>query len=387
MNFIQQAFTGKNDWWRYLLSILLIFLGWQLVGIIPLAVVAILHSSDIHTFQQAAADNFMNLGINANLYLFSMIMMFAIGLLFVYWVITKIHKRSFTSALTSRKKLDWKRIFFAFGIWLLASLLLFGIDYFMAPENFEWNFKFVPFILLVLISLFFLPLQTSFEEVLFRGYLMQSLGYSVTKNKSVLRYLLLLIGLFCIILYDYFDQSELIIYILIYAFYILIIEYLLTLNSTIRIYTSLAFNQIKNFFARKWFPLAFTAISFGLLHSFNPEVEKLGYLVMLYYIGTGLLFGMTTLLDEGMELALGMHAANNIVAAIFVTTNWTVFQTDALFIDTSEPSLGMEMYVPILIIYPLILLLFSKKYAWKNWKEKLVGRIENPLIQSEDKFQ
>ena len=316
MNFIQQVYKGKNDWWRYAIGILLIFFGWQIVGIVPLSLVAVLHSSDIHAFQQAAADNFMSLGINSNLYLFSMIMMFAIGLLFIYWVITKIHKRSFTSALTSRKKLDWKRVFFAFGIWFMASLLLFGIDYFMAPENFEWNFKLVPFLTLVLVTLFFLPLQTSFEEVLFRGYLMQSLG-ALSKNR--------------------------------------------------------------------WFPLLFTALTFGLLHLFNPEVEKLGYMVMIYYIGTGLLFGMTTLLDEGLELALGMHAANNIVAAIFVTTNWTVFQTDALFIDTSEPNLGLEMYIPVFIIYPLLLLLFSKKYGWKNWKEKLLGQIEKPITLLEDK--
>lgn len=308
MNFIQQVYKGKNDWWRYILGLLLIFLGWQFVGIIPLAIVAILHSPNIQAFQQAATDNFMSLGINANLYLFSMIMMFAIGLLFIYWVITKIHKRSFTSALTSRKKLDWKRVFFAFGIWFMTALILFGIDYFMAPQNFKWNFKFVPFLTLVLVSLFFLPLQTSFEEVLFRGYLMQSIG-ALTKTR--------------------------------------------------------------------WFPLVFTAISFGLLHSFNPEVEKLGYIVMIYYIGTGLLFGMTTLFDEGMELALGMHAANNIVAAVFVTTNWTVFQTDALFIDTSEPNLKLEMYVPVFIIYPLLLFLFSKKYGWRNWKKKLLGRIES----------
>ena len=56
-----------------------------------------------------------------------------------------------------------------------------------------------------------------------------------------------------------------------------------------------------------------------------------------------------------------------------------VFQTDALFIDTSEPSVGFEMFFPVLVLYPLLLFVFSKKYGWSNWVEKLTGKIEAPL--------
>ncbi len=316
MNFIQQAYKGKNDWWRYLVTLLLIFFGWQIIGIIPISLIAILHSSTINEFQRAAADGFMGLEINANLYLFSMILMFVIGLLFIFFGVKKVHKRSITSLLTSRKRLDWKRLIFGFSLWAVIAIILLAINYFIAPESYLWNLNLIPFIILVLISLFLLPLQTSFEEVLFRGYFMQSIGI---------------------------------------------------------------------FVRNRWFPLFFTAISFGLLHSFNPEVEKLGYMVMVYYIGTGLLFGITTLMDEGLELSLGMHAANNIIAAVFITTNWTVFQTDALLLDTSEPSMGLEIFIPVFIIYPILLFILSKKYNWKNWKEKLFGRIDKPTILSEDK--
>ena len=124
-----------------------------------------------------------------------------------------------------------------------------------------------------------------------------------------------------------------------------------------------------------------TSVIFGLLHGMNPEVEKLGYITMVFYIGTGFFFGIITLMDEGIELALGLHAANNIVAAFLVSTDWTVFQTDALYIDTSEPSVGLEMFFPVLVLYPMLLFVFSKKYGWKNWKEKLFGRIEKPMLQ------
>lgn len=128
----------------------------------------------------------------------------------------------------------------------------------------------------------------------------------------------------------------------------------------------------------RWFPLIVTAVMFGLLHGMNPEVEKFGMIVMVYYIGTGFLLGIMTLMDEGTELALGFHAINNIVAAVFVTTDWAAFQTDALFMDISEPSVELSMFLPVFVLYPIVLFIFSKKYGWKNWIEKLTGKITNP---------
>ena len=61
-----------------------------------------------------------------------------------------------------------------------------------------------------------------------------------------------------------------------------------------------------------------------------------------------------------------------------MTTDWTVFQTDALYIDISEPSVSWEMFVPVFILYPIMLFLFSKKYGWTDWKEKLTGKITKP---------
>jgi hypothetical protein len=112
----------------------------------------------------------------------------------------------------------------------------------------------------------------------------------------------------------------------------------------------------------------------------NPEVEKLGYTLMVFYIGTGLFYGITTLMDEGTELALGLHASNNIIAAFLVTTDWMVFRTDALYIDTSEPVVGAEMFIGVFVLYPILLLIFSRKYGWTNWKSKLFGKVEIPVI-------
>ncbi len=304
--YIAQAFKIKHDWWRYLLGILIIFIGWQFIGIIPLGVVAFIKSGGIQQFFLAAESNFMSLGMDTNLYLVLVIVSFAGGLFAIWFSSRYIHEQSFIELTTSRKVIDWKRIWFSFFLVISFSVVFFMISYFSEPEIYTINFKLIPFIFLFLVSFFLLPLQTSFEEYLFRGYLMQGLGVLV-KNK--------------------------------------------------------------------WLPLALTSITFGLLHYFNPEVEKLGSSMMIFYIGTGLLLGIMTLMDEGMELALGFHAANNFIAAILVTTDWSALQTDALFLDISEPTVGLDIVLPILIMYPIYLLIFAKRYNWTGWKEKLFGEL------------
>jgi membrane protease YdiL (CAAX protease family) len=131
------------------------------------------------------------------------------------------------------------------------------------------------------------------------------------------------------------------------------------------------FQGFGKIYKKGWISVVLTGLLFGLLHSANPEVETLGYGVMVYYIGTGIFLGLFALMDDGLELSMGYHAVNNIFAALILTNEWQAFQTDALFMDHSKPTFGWDSLVTILIIQPLFLLLFSKVYGWKNWKEKL----------------
>ena len=131
----------------------------------------------------------------------------------------------------------------------------------------------------------------------------------------------------------------------------------------------------------KWFPLILTSVLFGVAHAANPEVGAIGFWqMMILYVGTGLLLGIMTLMDKGLELALGFHLGNNLIASLLVTADWTALQTDAIFKDTSEPVAGTvsEILIPVLVIYPLMLLILSKRYGWKNWNDKLLGKVEEP---------
>ena len=81
-----------------------------------------------------------------------------------------------------------------------------------------------------------------------------------------------------------------------------------------------------------------TSICFALMHAFNPEVQKLGNTLLIYYFLTGIFLGIITLMDDGLELAIGYHTANNFFTAILISNDWQAFQTDAVFMDYSEPS-------------------------------------------------
>jgi len=307
--FIQQAFKYQHNFWRYLLGLFIIVLA-VLIGQIPLVVAMIMKGG----MDVVGMDEMQLLGmLDSNLSLFLLLLTFAIGLFALFFVVKFIHYQPIKAVTTTRKKVDWGRFFFGFGLVAIFSIAVTLIDYFSNPGDYVVNFQSGPFFIMLAIAVIMIPLQTSFEEYLFRGYLMQGIGVLV-KNK--------------------------------------------------------------------WFPLILTSVVFGGLHFFNPEVTKMGNIIMIYYIGTGFLLGIMTLMDEGMELALGFHAGNNLVTAVLVTADWTAFQTNSLLKDISDPTAGVDILIPVLVVYPLFLYIMARKYGWSNWKNKLFGKVEPIVVEN-----
>ena len=301
--FIEQGIKKSNEFWKYILGSILI-IGAATLGQIPLGIAVAfksLKSGKIPTNTNDA----INL-LDSNLSLFLIMLSFVFGFLGLFLVVKYFHKQTLLEITTSRKKIDWSRVFLSFGLWSLFTIATTFVTYYCSPGELVWNFKPVPFAILFVIATLLIPIQTSTEEYIFRGYLMQ--GFA---------------------------------------------------------------NLAKN----KWFPLVMTSVIFGSMHILNPEVEKMGYFVLVYYIGTGLFLGILTLMDEGIELSLGFHAANNLITALLVTSDWTALRTNSIFKDTSIPGGTMEIIIPVLVIYPILLFIFSRKYQWTNWKEKLTGNI------------
>ena len=286
---------------KYKLNLVLYFI--LPTGFMLLMLWNYLASMDLDT-NQVIQQTINMIGVNGTF--IAMIAPLAIGLFVVFFWTKFIQNIDIKTLTTSRKKVDWKRIFFSFFLWATITSLMILIAYLVEPENFVWNFKPGKFAVFVVLAILLIPLQTSFEEYLFRGHLMQGLGLA-TNNRLI--------------------------------------------------------------------PLLVTSFLFGIMHAANPEVGKVGWIIMVYYIGTGLFLGILTLMDEGLELALGFHAANNLVSALLVTADWTAFQTHSIFKDISEPSTGFEIILPVFIIFPTLLFIFSKVYKWKKWKQKLTGSL------------
>ena len=80
-------------------------------------------------------------------------------------------------------------------------------------------------------------------------------------------------------------------------------------------------------------------------------------------------------MDDGLELALGFHAANNLIAALLLTADWTVFQTESILIDISADQVLVLLIGFPFIVYLILLIVFARKYSWTNWKEKLFSKV------------
>ena len=294
--YIEQGYKGDIGLWKY----------W----IIPLGFIAFMVFNYISTLMSPVPIEDMMQGLieqlGSNVVLILLLAPLAAGLFIVLGWTKLVHSQTITSLTTSRPKIDWKRIFFSFSLWGAITVIMTLALVYLAPEDFVFNFKLQPFLMLAVIGILLIPLQTSFEEYLFRGYMMQGIGI-MAKNR--------------------------------------------------------------------WLPLVITSVLFGVMHLGNPEVGKLGYGIMVYYIGTGFFLGIITLMDEGLELALGFHAANNLITALLVTADWTAFQTHSIYRDISEPALGWDVLIPIFVVFPILLLIFAKKYGWTNWKQRLAGKV------------
>ncbi len=113
-------------------------------------------------------------------------------------------------------------------------------------------------------------------------------------------------------------------------------------------------------------PVVITSVMFGLAHMSNPETRAFGMVIMLsYYIVFAFFLGAITLLDEGLELAFGIHLANNLISALTVTSQTAVLKTDAIFYAKSEDA-GAELVIAFCSII-VVFVVFWFKFKWKDF--------------------
>lgn len=243
--YLDLARSGRNEWWRYLAGIVLILVSWLVLGFLPYAAI-----SAAGWFGATADFVGINLGI--------LVMLAALLV-----VVRAIHRRPLATLVSPDRCFDWARAWHAAVVWAVLALAVILIEHLLYPGRYrltlDWA-RFVPFLVLVTLLT---PLQSLAEELLFRGYLMQSLALLLRRPMVI---------------------------------------------------------------------AVASSVLFALPHLLNPEVERYGlWLMAINYFVMGMLFALVTLRDGRLELAIGIHASNNLMLALFANYEGSALETQAVF--------------------------------------------------------
>ena len=178
LGFADLARLGKNDWWRYVLSIVLFFvlgfivnvvfsgLIWVVTGISPESI--ILGSGIDYSTRE---------GTIRGLALLSMLMGSLIAFLIAARIVFPwLHARSWRTFLTSAARFQrpafMRSFLVTFGV--LSSLTLAQLVVF--PGTLEFVLQPTAFLIFVPVVVFLTTFQVLAEEVVFRGYILQTVG-------------------------------------------------------------------------------------------------------------------------------------------------------------------------------------------------------------------
>ncbi len=252
--YLDVAHQGQPQRWRYLAGIYLNFTIWFGLSLL-LFQVAMMSGIARQDQDRIVIVEPLHNYILANL-------MFGFWGLGLWGVMRWIHRRDWRTLISADGQIDRLRIAQGFGVWMALiggpTLLAYGLDPQILSVTIDWG-RWLPFAMLALIMT---PVQTTVEELFFRGYLLQGLGL-ITRRTGVL--------------------------------------------------------------------CGISAVIFALPHLNNPEVAHGFWPLCLYYFAFGWIHAWVTLRDGRLELAIGLHAANNLFAALFVTYEDAVIETPALF--------------------------------------------------------
>jgi len=282
-SFLDLARQGKNDWWRYALSTVVILVSWlggSVVLFIPMFAISLMSGSRPVPNPETGEIT----GVDPLLLVTTLLLSFLPLLISLLLAVRFIHQRSLTSLITPLPRIDWKRMaigFLAFGVLIGLACI---VEAFLFPGRYQFTFepletlKFVPVILLLI------PFQAASEELVFRGYMLQGIG-------------------------------------------------LLTRQA--------------------WIPVTISSLLFMLLHISNPEAQTNTVLALASYLVSALIFALVTIRDNRLELAIGMHIANNVfvllvnnvVSTLPVPSVFTVMELDVVYNLVSLIVIGVIFYV------------------------------------------
>lgn len=172
--FLESANLGKNNWWRFALSIVMI-LAFYLLGTFLAGLVGIYLNNG--TRPKGAMSEFII--DHSNIFVSKIVLNleFIVGFIGLFLAVKFIHKRNFITLVTSLSKINWKIIFSGSIVYFIFYLIVEIIYSYYNKNSFQFALHTDNFLPLALISFLMVPIQTSFEELFHRGYFLQMLSY------------------------------------------------------------------------------------------------------------------------------------------------------------------------------------------------------------------
>ncbi len=293
--FLFLVYRGENRWWRYLAAILVILIFGQILGAIFLGalVLKVTYDNDPTTYFDPVKIRIA--GVNPLLTFIAVNCSFILLLIGIFIAVRFIHQRSIKTLFTPGRKIHWSRIFQGFLFFFIFSGIASVIEYYVYPGSYQLVFnlkKYIPFFIAALI---FTPLQTTAEEVLMRGYVLQATGICF-RNPLVLSIL--------------------------------------------------------------------NGIIFASMHLLNPEATQNLWMAMLNYFVVGVFLTLITLKANGLELAMGIHAAINLYAATIANYQDSAIETESIFL-VNKLNLEFGLVTLVLVCVIFYFTFFPIRRFWK----------------------
>jgi len=289
--YLSLAQQGKNVWWRYVISIFLILFLYQIIGAVPLLILSAALTLDKNPATQLNSETLQFEGVEPLLsYLvinFASICLLA-GL---YISVRFLHQRRMITLVTPNQQVRWKRIFQGFGLYFVLTFVISFVGIVLSPSEYRLTFKPSQFLVFLPIALVITPIQTSAEELFFRGYLLQGISL---KARSLL------------------------------------------------------------------IPILGSSLLFMLPHLLNPEVKSNWFLMALLYLLLGIFLAVITVKDNSLELAMGVHAANNLFVVLILNYSNSALPSPSIVTASRlDPLSSLISFIVVAVIFCFVI-----------WKER-----------------
>ena len=262
MNFADAARLGRNNWWRYLLGLGLILFATLFVGGLPLAAATAFVMLDGNPTTDINRTNGTLIGVSPAFSIAVTLAPFVLAFFAILITTQLIHERPAASLVAPGRPIRWRRLALGFGLWIAICAVITLVEGRLFPSRYQLTLDPSQLLPFAVVAVLLFPIQSSAEELFFRGYLLQGLGL-----------------------------------------------------------------RIRNV----WLLAGLTGLIFAVLHIENPEVGSEFWLVMAFYFVFGVALALLTLRDNGLELALGIHAANNLFTALIANFKGSAVETPAIF--------------------------------------------------------